>query len=161
MVTWAEARRGPEQRAAVAEALRVSGGNVTEAARLLGIGRQYLHRLLAGPFGASVARGDSGDTVAEGDADGHVETVARTLSKPLTYRRQAPTLGVNMSTAPLMVEDAKITMELPKPMKDWLEKKALERKQRNGGRMAVSPILVELIEREMAAEGRAKDGGER
>lgn len=43
-----------------------------------------------------------------------------------------------------------VSVQLPKTMKDWLERKALERKQRSGGRFAVSPIIVELIERAMA-----------
>jgi len=44
----------------------------------------------------------------------------------------------------------RVAFDLPKAINDWLERKALERKQRGqSARMAKSPIVVELIEEAM------------
>lgn len=48
----------------------------------------------------------------------------------------------------------KVTLDLPKHLKDWLEQKALDRKQAGGGRFAISPIVVEILEAVRAEEAR-------
>lgn len=101
---WREAKTAAERKAALAEALTETGGSVSAAARLLGVDRKHLHRLIAPP-----------------DDKGPSPVV-------------------------------RIAVDMPRPVKEWLERKALERKQRGElRRMAMSPIVVELIEREMGA----------
>lgn len=169
---WREAKRGPEQRAAVAEALR-STGTVKDAADQLGITRQYLHGLLKQPAFEGVWYVASGDTSKQGDTrdtsnggdmqdtEDSLDSVARTHLKPLTYTRPGPTLKTNMSTQPMVVpETSKLTMEFPKRVKDWAEQKALAYKQSHGGRFAIAPIFVELAEREMAREEAERAAGE-
>jgi hypothetical protein len=65
-----------------------------------------------------------------------------------------------MTTAVMMRDEGdeaetvtRVAFDLPKRYLDWLEMQALRRKQQTGGRMAKSPIIVDLIERAMR-EGR-------
>ena len=154
---WREARPGPEQRQAVAEALRDTKSK-KDAARVLGIGRQYLHRLLAMPAFAEavshVATGYAGDTGDAGSGVATIPGVAISDSKPLTYPRPAPTFPRVSTAIQITTEEVKVptTMAIKKAVKDWAELRALNRKQREGGRGGIAKVFEELAEREMARE---------
>jgi hypothetical protein len=151
--TWADCRTEQDRQSTLALALEITAGNRTRAAALLQMNRQHLQDVLAryarlaagvGPVGV-VGRSDSSDT--EG-ADGRV---GPTILPSLTYWLPAPTFR-SMSSAVAVTDEAKITIGLPKPLKDWLERKALDQKQASGGRFAVSPVIVEILEAQRLRE---------
>lgn len=117
-----------------------------EAAARLGITRRHLSRLLRETRETPCLNGTP-ETAYGGET--------RSDSALLTYGRSAPTFN-RVSTTAAMTENPKLTIELPRNLKDWLERKALDRKQRDGGRFSVAPLVRELLEREMNAE---KKGG--
>jgi hypothetical protein len=137
MKPWAEIRGGRARREAVRAALHATEGNLTHAAGLLGLSRRHLTRLVA-------------ETVDVGET--------RSASRALTAHEASPTFQIvrartkARSNGPREHAE-KISFELPARLKRWLEQEALRRKHaRGGGRMAIGPIVAELIEQAMARE---------
>jgi hypothetical protein len=155
---WRDCRSEAERRSAVEEALLAVDGCVKAAAPLLDMNRQYLHEVMA-KMCIRVGRVARVGRVGPHDSVASDPPVGPTDLKSLTYGHPAHTLVAMSSAVPVTPnEEAQVTLALPKPMKDWLEKKALERKQRDGGRFAISPIVEELIEAAMAVD---HEGGAR
>jgi hypothetical protein len=137
MKTWAEAAKGPEQRALLAWA--ESSGNLTEAARALGISRRWLTMLLSEMRRNSVHTGNSGNSensiLTEGfTPDGNSGTTEnRSHVESLTYADAAPRLGGMSSAAANLTSTAEgeplSLPNVPKDIKEWLEGEALRRKQ--------------------------------
>lgn len=157
MRQWRDCKTTQERHAAIVEAMAVARGVKKDAAKLLGLNRQYFQglykKLLAGSD--TVARVASSDTVASRDTRdtkdrvASVGTVVPSIGRSLTSGRREPTLPHMDAVADQTVGIENLSIQVPKRVKDWLERQALERKQRTGGRFAVSPIIVELIERAM------------
>jgi hypothetical protein len=148
--SWHDCRTESERQAALALALGAVNGNRTEAAKLLKMNRGHLQDRLA--FYARIAVGAVGtvgrtDSTDSHDTDG---AVGPSVSPALTCWLPAPSFH-RVETVEA-VETAKMTFEPPKHLKDWLERKALERKQASGGRFAVSPVIVEILEARMREE---------
>src|SRR5262245_29642245 len=104
MRQWRDCSGTPERQGALIEALSIAEGNKVRAAKLLGLSRQHLYRILEKPAahglpgrpGDSVTRGDSvtkGDKGARNGPDTPRADVTRSLDESLTYRRPRPTLG--------------------------------------------------------------------
>lgn len=178
---WREARLGPEQRAAVAEALAVTGGNKSQAAKLLGLSRMHLYRLIgAGVIGDARDTVTRGDTATSRDAVTLVTAVTPTSKDSLTYGRTAHTLRP-VSSAAIAIPDAqeetvRVALDLPRSLVNWIELEGLKRKQDGRTpRQAKSPIVVEALERYRSElrttpaqtkepgrrKGRGTDGGGR
>lgn len=177
---WAEAKRIEDKKRALREAL--AGRTPEDAAPLLGISPRHVYRLkkllldeadLTGLTSGQELTSRhhltrlTGMTVLTGDTERQVETALGALTgtpeESLTSRHAMPTLGrrVHMGSMAVVAEKAteELKVQLPKRMKDWLERKALHRKQTGEARrFAVSPIVVELIEREMTREDEADAG---
>lgn len=180
MRQWRDCATTQERHAAVIEALRLAQGKVNRAAKLLGLSRQYLHGVLKimRAQGDTVASVAMHDTVKRNDTSARVGRVAKagtvvpSDSKSLTSGDPAPTVPAMDSVADqtdVETEWVAVTVQLPKPLKERLEREALEEKQKTGGRFALSPIVVRYIKKGMAEpagapatpkrRGRSQKGG--
>lgn len=82
----------------------------------------------------------------------HTHHETPTHSASLTYAGRMPTFR-RMSSAAASTDVETLTLSgIPAPLKAWLQEKALRRIQADGGRFAVSPIIVEILERARAEE---------
>lgn len=161
MTLWRDCRNELERQQAIADAMSATGGVVSDAAKVLRMNRQYLHEVLAG-YARQMATVGSSDSVGRVGSVGRTDTtdnegadgrVGPTILDSLTSWLPAPSFRRVSSVASMVeMETSKMTFEPPKELKDWLEKKALDRKQTQGGRFAVSPIIVEILQRAKAAE---------
>ena len=167
MKRWRECRSERERRAALVEAMNASAGNVQRAAVLLGISCRWLtqllrrNRLLA-EKSVPTEQPESSDRSVSGDPGEKA-----TLYVPLTYKRADPSfprMTAVVGSAENAADSAKarrgvvLTIEgCPKEIKDWLERKALARKQRTGGRFAISPIAVEIFLEAMARDEEGRE----
>jgi len=80
------------------------------------------------------------------------------LKRALLTERQpeAPKLAAPPPAKPV----TKLSVLVPKHVKDWLEVEALKRKQRDRlPRLSVAPVVVELVEEAMRREQGAADAG--
>jgi hypothetical protein len=162
---WRDARPGPDQRACLKAAMDAEGGNISRAAKRLGLSRQHLYRLLqlletpgVTPRDSvtggdtvtrpdSVTSGDSDDGVTHGGASG---TVTRSRDFPLTYGDQKPNLAAVNSTGEVTEDVVVMNLHLPRRLVQWLEMEAVRRKHAVGAsKAAKSPIVAELIEKAM------------
>lgn len=167
MRQWRDCKTTGERQGALIEAMRLAQGNVTAAAKLLGLNRQYLHTILARSKAATdthaapdiVAKHDRQDTHPQDGGQVAHGVVGRTSDQSLTYVGLAPTLATKMSAAtiPTLPQEEKVVrvaFDLSKRHLNWLEQEALRRKQSGElQRQAKSPILAELIEAAMARNG--------
>lgn len=144
--TWAECRGEQCRQQLLADTLETTSGNRTHAARLLQMSRQHLQDVLA-KYARMVEAVRPTDSTTAGDTD---KPVVPTVLPALTYWLPGPSFH-RVDTVDA-VETATMTFAPPKHLKDWLERKALDRKQSSGGRFAVSPVIVEILERARAAE---------
>lgn len=166
---WSDCRTEAERRAALLAALR-DHQTGEDQARALGIRRSSLYRILArygtvhpaapDPSVSGVRHVSVVSAVSAGDSDSerdapnghHGRTVSATDSGALTYGGPIPTFR-RVSSVVAVTEGETLTLGgIPKPIKDWLQSKALKRMQSEGGRFAVSPVVVEILERAMAEE---------
>lgn len=162
---WRDARPGPDQRACLRAAMDAEGGNISRAAKRLGLSRQHLYRLLqlletpgvtprdSGTPSDTVTRGDS---VTSSDSDSDVTrnsasaTVTRSRYLSLTYGDQKPNLGIVNGTAEVAEDVVVMNLHLPRRLVQWLEMEAVRRKHAVGAsKAAKSPIVAELIEKAM------------
>jgi hypothetical protein len=158
MRQWSDCKTTQERQAALVEALQVARGVKSNAAKLLGMNRQHLHRWLR----SSSARDGvaPGDTVASRDTLHTVATLAggaSSNSEPLTRSGGRPTFAI-VSTAPTVIdEEVTVTLRLPRRCVEWLDVEAVKRKYASGqSKAAKAPIVVEMIERAMAGEKQPK-----
>src|SRR3972149_1468242 len=159
MRQWRDCRETVERQAALIEALAISRGNKSQAAKLLGLSRQHLHRILSDPprHGLpddSVALRDSAtrgyDTKAVTRRSPESD-VTRTTGHSLTYGVSKPTL-LAVSTSQVAIESGvTVTLVLPRHCVEWLDLESIRRKHALGhGKSSKAPIVVGLVERGIA-----------
>lgn len=170
MRQWRDCKGTPERRAALIEALSIARGNKSHAAKLLGLSRQHLHRILLDPsrHGLPDDGVSPGDAVTEGDAEPTISSraaaaaVTRSAYPSLTYAVARPTLvAVSTQQAAAAEDGVTVTLVLPRHCVEWLDLESIKRKHALGhGKSSKAPIVVELIEREISREaaGRKKAG---
>jgi len=156
MKTWRDCRSETERAEVVAQVFR-SYRTVERAAAALGITRRYLTKMLA-PGEARRLRENmqTHETSENSENAVHATPAAkgersssenRTQAESLTYADALPTFRhVSSATANHDVESLMLS-GVPRIIKDWLQEKALRRVQANGGRFALSPVVVEILER--------------
>ena len=165
MRQWRDCKGTPERQASLVEALAVSLGNKSQAAKLLGLSRQHLHRILSDPSrhglpGDSVTRRDG---ATEGDGSRGVTSrvmdggVTPSVGKSLTYTQSRPTL-IAVSTPTMATETGvTVTLVLPRHCVEWLDLESIRRKHALGhGKSSKAPIVVGLIEREIARQSEGQ-----
>jgi hypothetical protein len=150
---WSECRGELDRQQVLADALRMTKGNRTHAAKLLKMNRGHLQDLLAKYARMAHEGVGSTDRPTPPDTDGGV---GPTVLPALTYWLPAPSFHHVSSALAVTTDEAKIQIVLPKPLKDWLERKALDQKQSNGGRFAVSPVIVDILEAQRLREERGE-----
>jgi Bacterial regulatory protein, Fis family len=160
MRQWRDCKTTQERQTAVANAMQATRGVISDAAKCLGLSRQHLHRVLSSmkSGGDTVTRGDtvaSRGVNGDGDAVTCHGGVTTTLGQSLTYGARVPSLGHVSSAVTTDEPTVRVAFDIPKRCLDWLDRLALKRKHEQGGRMAKSPIVQELIEREMQRLGKA------
>jgi hypothetical protein len=167
MRQWRDCKGTQQRKDALVEALRISAGNKSDAAKLLGLSRQHLYRILADPsrHGLGGDGGDAGDSVTQSymgrrDTGGdRYARVTRNSDESLTYGHPRPSLTA-VSTEPA-VDSVAMTLVLPRRCAEWLDLESVRRKHALGhGKPAKSPIVVDLIEREMARRDKRKKNSE-
>jgi len=155
MGRWSDAKTTKDRGLAVQAAL-AEAGTVTGAAILLGVSRRHLTRLL-GRTSETRCLTETGET---GAASRTLKLVSGRETLPneslSTHGRRVPTFGFVSTVATMAEETVRVAFDIPKSCLDWLETEALRRKQREGGRMAKSPIVVELIEQAKAKADAAE-----
>jgi len=166
-----------EQERMMAEALHVAG-TVEKAAKMLGISRRHLTRVRSSMRRGTPRLIETNETsrlteteeTAEPSRLVHATETRRgsetaTPTNALTYGHHAPTLHP-MSTAVAPTTDAtreadpvsRVAFDLPKSLTDWLDEKALRRKQERGeSRPSKSRIVAELIARARAEDARPRE----
>lgn len=166
IMMWRDAKPGPDQRACLRAAMDAENGNISRAAKRLGLSRQHLYRLLqlldATPGVTprdSVTGSDTvtrPDSVTSSDIDGDVTrdsasaTVTRSRVLSLTYGHTRPNLGIVNGTAEVAEDVVVMNLSLPRRLVQWLEMEAVRRKHAVGAsKAAKSPIVAELIEKAM------------
>lgn len=164
MRQWRDCRETQERRATLIEALSIARGNKSHAAKLLGLSRQHLHRILLDPsrHGLPDDRVSPRVTpVTEGDGEPDVSrraavgAVTRSAYRSLTYAVARPTLvAVSTQQAAAIDDGVTVTLVLPRHCVEWLDLESIKRKHALGhGKSSKAPIVVELIEREIARKG--------
>lgn len=138
---WRDCHSQRERNLALVEALGLTGCNVTRAARLLGVSRRHLSRIL-NETGETPRLTETIRTSATSSSG---ETPSR--SAALTYGGAVPTLG-DMSTPHVTTEPPveKLSVELDSDMKRWLELEALKMKHERGfARPSMARVIVEAL----------------
>lgn len=153
---WRDCNGTPQRQAALVEALQIAKGNKSHAAKLLGLSRQHLHRILTDPAkhglhgvtDTSSVGDSSGDSQAGNESVTPRSGVTRNTLESLTSGHARPTL-IAVSTAPAAVEtdEVSVTLLIPRRCAEWLDHEAVRRKHAvRHGKSAKAPIVVELIE---------------
>jgi regulatory Fis family protein len=159
MRRWKETPHGPEQRRAVRDALAAVRNDRAKAARLLGISRSHLYRLLKLGVLEGVTGGNEGDTRDTRDtrdtSEGRdttspvssVSSVSRSRAFSSTYGGRVPTLPAVASTAPIDVADPAEKFSSPRLTGDaraFARRVSLEVEELTGRTEALS-LTVELM----------------
>ena len=165
MRQWRDCKGSPERQASLVEALAISRGNKSHAAKLLGLSRQHLHRILSDPprhglpddsvaLRDSATRGYDTSSVTRRSPE---SDVTRTTGHSLTYGVSKPTL-VSVSTTQAAIESGvAVTLVLPRHCVEWLDLESIRRKHALGhGKSSKAPIVVDLIEREIARQSEGE-----
>src|SRR5512135_941852 len=122
MRLWSDCRTTQERQAALVEAMQVARGVKADSAKLLGISRQHLHRVLAERPGRS-ARRDAvtrSDTVTTSDTQdatartGRRDGGTRSALKSLTSSPGGPTLTIVSTPAAVVEDEVTVTLRLPR-----------------------------------------------
>lgn len=175
MKKWRDCKGPRERAAAVAEALRTTS-TVGEAAQALGITRRYLTMLLP-PGEADRLRSVTPTTDENPTKSGNDEQEGNTLhgeksiltfptvgaenrdaaekatdSGSLTYGGPLPSFRRVGSTVAVTDGETLTLAGVPTDLKHWLQGLALRRMQEGGGRFALTPIVVEILQRAKDAE---------
>lgn len=143
---WRDCHSQRERHFALINALSAAGGNVTHAARLLGVSRRHLSRILNEKSETSRLT----ETIRTGTDRNTGETLTR--SAALTYGGAVPRL-TNMSTPHVTTEPCpekppveKLSVDLDPDMKRWLELEALKMKHEQGhSRPSMARVIVEAL----------------
>jgi|SRR6266511_3426375 len=162
---WRECNGILEQRAAVLGAMRATAGNVTQAARMLGISRRYLHKVIPSVLDEKsvhtihVLHGVNGVNRMEGgEVSSHHSGVGPVSNdSPLTYGQPGPTLAP-VNAAAIQTEDLVLLKveSFPRDLKEWLENRAVSRKHRLREKQAsIGRTLAEIVR---AAKQREEQG---
>jgi len=151
MKKWREARGTPERHELLLEADRRAKGNRAEMARLLGLSREHVSRMLSGHVGHAdhgVRRHHGRHAV---NADGGVTP---TGEGSLTYSDSRPTSrDVSQEIVQVEEETAKVSLDIPKSCIEWLDLASVRWKHRTGAPHASkSAVVTEMLRARMAEE---------
>lgn len=159
MKTWRECDgHVSEQKEAVTAALAATGQNISQAARLLGISRRYLHMVLPSVLDEKSLHAllASRVTAQREGLYGVMPGVNGSPNKSLTYGPDKPNLrGVETAEMTgLKVDD------FPVDLKNWLELESIRRKQRLRERHASMGRTLADIVREAKERAEREDGNQ-
>ncbi len=174
MKTWREAAGFPERHQLLLEALKRTDGNQREAAKLLGLSREHVSRLLSGRVHHTRHGSHGNHAVTQGHGGGRVTTDTRDSAVTPSSNHSLTSGDLSADIEPVsraavetpVAEDVGIiTVEMPKSCIEWLDFESVRWKHQTGAnRPSKSAVVTMLVRKAMEQKtkkpGRARTEGE-